>query len=291
MQRIKDEQLQLLRWITDIRADHPTIGMRDLYFMIKPQLIGRDAFENFCKSYDLMSKKDKNYRSTTDSTGVIRFPNLMADITLTGINQVWQSDITYYELKGRFYYLTFILDSFSRRIIGHSVSSRLLTNQTTIPALKKALKTRSNMPIKDLIFHSDGGGQYYASEFLKLTRKLKIRNSMCEYAWENGKAERVNGVIKNNYLKHRTIENFDQLQREVDRSVLLYNRDKPHLELKRRSPITFENDLVDLQRQAKLKMTESFDAMTQIFRASSPKKSGQAKLQNQDVFSAMNLEK
>ena len=65
---------------------------------------------------------------------------------------------------------------------------------------------------------------------------------MCKFPWENGKAERFNGVIKNNYLKHRNIVSFEMLIKEVDRSVLLYNTQKPHIELKRKSPVTFEND-------------------------------------------------
>ena len=75
-----------------------------------------------------------------------------------------------------------------------------------------------------------------------LTKKHKIISSMCQYPWENGKAERINGVIKNNYLIHRIINSFEQLQTEVDRSVLLYNNEKPHCKLQRKSPNQFEKD-------------------------------------------------
>ena len=71
-----------------------------------------------------------------------------------------------------------------------------------------------------------------------------ISNSMCEYAWENGKAERINGVIKNNYLIHRKINDFEELQKQVDRSVYLYNHDKPHIGLQRKSPVEFENSYI-----------------------------------------------
>lgn len=74
---------------------------------------------------------------------------------------------------------------------------------------------------------------------------------MCEFAWENGKAERINGVIKNNYLKHRKINNYSDLTKEVDRSVRLYNEDKPHIELQRRSPITFEKEIAYLHKRTK----------------------------------------
>lgn len=283
----KDEQEQMLKWIYEIRSDHPTMGMRDLYYKIQPSCFGRDAFESFCKSHDLWSSKPKNYRRTTDSTGVIRFKDHFSNLKVTDINQAWQSDITYYELKGRFYYLTFIIDSYSRRIIGHSTSERLTTDQTTLPAIRMAIKTRREINLNGLIFHSDGGGQYYAKEFLSFTRTQKIVNSMCEYAWENGKAERVNGVIKNNYLKHRIIKTYEQLVFEVDRSVSLYNAAKPHKALQRKPPITFENDLVLLHKQTRLKMKESSEATEQISGASSPWKSEQTRPQNQDVLNAI----
>jgi transposase InsO family protein len=239
--RRRNEELQLLKFIYDIREDHPTLGARDMYFKIQPSCMGRDAFELFCKEEGLGSKRKINYRRTTDSTGVERFPNLIESLEITTINEVWQSDITYYEIGNRFYFITFILDAYSRRIVGHSVSKRLFTEQTTLPALEMAIKVRRSQNLQGLIFHSDGGGQYYDHAFLNLTGNIGIKNSMCEYAWENGKAERINGVIKNNYLRHRNIQKYEDLIKEVDRSVLLYNTEKPHIRLQRKSPIQFEN--------------------------------------------------
>lgn len=238
------EQKQLLLLIYQIRNDHPTMCCRDMYYKLQPQTMGRDAFERFCKQEGLMSVRIKNWRRTTDSSGVIRFDNLIIDLTINRINQVWQSDITYYEVKNKFYYITFIVDSFSRKIVGHYVSQRLYTEQTTLPSLETAIKNRKNTKIDGLIFHSDGGGQYYDKDFLKLTKKHKINNSMCEYPWENGKAERINGVIKNNYLKHREISSYSDLVKEVDRSVQLYNEEKPHSKLNRKTPVEFENHYI-----------------------------------------------
>jgi len=240
--RVRSEQKQLLMLIYQIREDHPTMGARDMYYKLCPQTMGRDRFEEFCRAEGLMVERARNWRKTTDSTGVIRFDNLLSGMNLTAINQAWQSDITYFEICGKFYYITFIEDSFSRRILGYSVSRKLTTEQTTLPALKMAIRLRNseNMTIVGVVFHSDGGGQYYAKEFLKLTAKIEIVNSMCEYPWENGKAERLNGVIKNNYLIHREINCFEELQKEVDRTVLLYNKEKPHIELQRKSPNEFE---------------------------------------------------
>ncbi len=241
----RDMELQILDLVYRIRQDHPTMGLRDMYYKLKPVGIGRDRFEELCKSAGLNKERKRNFRRTTDSSGVIRFDNLLVNLTIDHVNQVWQSDITYYELSNRFYYLTFILDAFSRVIVGYHVSQSLKTEHTTLPALRLAVKYRLKlkMNISNLIFHSDGGGQYYDKEFLSFTMENKIRNSMCEYPWDNGKSERINGVIKNNYLQHRSIVTFKQLIREVDRSVRLYNNEKPHIMLKRKTPIQFEKSI------------------------------------------------
>ena len=237
-----EEQILLL--VHHVREDHPTMGLRDIYFKITPIDIGRDRFEILCKQSGLMVERTHNLRRTTDSSGVIRFDNLLTGLVINKPNQVWQSDITYFELNGRYSYITFIIDAFTRVIVGYAVSQRLKTEQTTLPALQKAIKSRIdlNASIDALIFHSDGGGQYYDKDFLLLTKKHKIISSMCQYPWENGKAERINGVIKNNYLIHRNINSFEQLQTEVDRSVLLYNSEKPHIKLQRKSPNQFEKE-------------------------------------------------
>lgn len=245
MSRRRDREHQLLFLVYEVRKDHPTMNCRDMYYMINPPDMGRDAFERFCKDFGLSSQRAVDMRRTTDSSGVKRFENLASGKILTGIDQIWVSDITYYELNRKFYYLTFIMDGFSRRITGHHVSSRLFTEQTSLPALQMALAARQGKDLTGLVFHSDGGGQYYDAEFLQVTADRGFINSMCEYPWDNGKAERLNGVIKNNYLRHRTMDSFADLVREVDRSVYLYNHEKPHKSLKRVSPICFENSYIE----------------------------------------------
>jgi transposase InsO family protein len=284
----QEMKAQLIYYIQEIRKDHPTLGVRDLYFKIAPEFIGRDNFEAFCREHGLMSISHKKWRpKTTNSSGVIRFENLLLGLKITHINQVWQSDITYFELKKRFYYITFIVDAYSRRIIGHQTSKSMSTDQTTLPALKKSIKTRSGKCLKGLIFHSDGGGQYYANAFREVVNQQGIRSSMCEYAWENGKAERVNGIIKNNYLAHWNISSFEALVKMVDRAVQLYNYDKPHKMLKRLTPIEFEEKMCMFDIAELPTMTESLDAK-QNNTGFEPYYSEQNKPQNRDVLSASN---
>jgi hypothetical protein len=191
--------------------------------------------------------------------GSTAIENLLEKATLTNINQAFSSDITYFEIDEIFYFITFILDCFSRRILGYAASNSLTTEQTTLPALQMAIKTRKNKLPLGIIFHSDGGGQYYDKEFIKLTTMFGFKNSMCEMAYQNGKAERVNGIIKNNYLKHKIINNFDDLVKILDHTVSLYNNERPHKSLNYKTPMLFEKELLNLQQQNKPTMIESFD--------------------------------
>jgi transposase InsO family protein len=189
----------------------------------------------------LTVKQTKNWRRTTDSSGVIRFKNLLQEKRPDGVNQVWVSDITYYDLKEKFYYLTFVMDQYSRKIKGFHASSDLRTEHTTIPALKMAM--RFLQPNQKPIIHSDGGGQYYSKNFLDLTRG-KLINSMGESAYENAHAERLNRTIKNSYIRHYCPNDFQQLRKSLAKAVQMYNDAKPHNALKGLTPKQFENQCI-----------------------------------------------
>jgi transposase InsO family protein len=284
-----NEEVGFLNQIVyEIRQDHPTLSLRAMYYKILPQSIGRDKFEALCRDWGYGISRSINYQRTTNSNGVIRFENHLEGLMLTGINQAISSDITYFELGELFYYITFIMDCFSRMILGYSVSKRLTTEQTTIPAMKMVIKVRKGNIQPGMIFHSDGGGQYYDKEFLAITTKYQLINSMCEYPWENGKAERINGIIKNNYLKYWTINTFDELSKSVDRAVSLYNSERPHKSLNYATPLAFEKKQLLLEKQTTPKMTESFDAIVKSNGASSPFRLEQTTPQNRDVFYAIN---
>ena len=138
------------------------------------------------------------------------------------LDQVLVIDITYDECNGKFYFRTFIIPQYYRRIIGYSASKTLSTENTTIPGLKMALtRIKGNEQVKHII-HSDGGGQYYSNAFLNLTRGC-LRNSMCESVYENPHAERVNGTIKNGYLKGYHPTSLNDLERKLNKAVYMYN--------------------------------------------------------------------
>jgi putative transposase len=233
----------LLGQIRRLRSDHPRLSCRKIYRILQPDYFGRDRFEQFCFQNGFKLYRKRSYHRTTDSRGVTRFDNLLAKRELTGVNQVWVSDITYYRIGEQYYYLTLIMDRFSRVIVGHSASRSLHTQVTTLPALNDAIKTRK--PDKGLILHSDGGGQYYAKEFKELTSSVELLNSMGKCAYENPHAERLNGTIKNDYLTYYRPSNLKELTQMLTRAVYNYNNSRPHTSLRQYTPIEFERSLVN----------------------------------------------
>jgi putative transposase len=239
-----EEQEQLIPLINEIRGDHPRMSARDIYLKLKPNCMGRDQFERFCMDSGYRIKKLRNFRVTTNSLGVTRFPNMIKDIEVTRVNQVFVSDITYYDIGSETYYLTFIMDLYNREIVGWSESDNLRTECTTLPALHRLVKERGKANIKGAIIHSDGGGQYYCNEFKKLTKELGMINSMTEEkVYENAHAERLNGIIKNNYLYPYGPTNRTSLKKLLDKAVLMYNTGKPHKALGKLTPSAFRRTI------------------------------------------------
>jgi transposase InsO family protein len=239
-----EEQEQLIPLINEIRRDHPRMSARDVYLKLQPSFMGRDQFERFCMDSGYRIKKLRNFRVTTNSLGVTRFPNMIKDIEVTRVNQVFVSDITYFDIGSDTYYLTFIMDLYNREIVGWSASDNLRTENTTLPALHRVTTERGKANLNGAILHSDGGGQYYCNDFKALTKELKMINSMTEEkVYENSHAERLNGIIKNNYLYPYGPTNLTSLKKLLDRAVLMYNTGKPHKALGKLTPSKFRRTI------------------------------------------------
>jgi putative transposase len=241
-----EEQDQLIPLINKVRADHPRMSARDIYLKLKPECMGRDKFERFCMDSGYRIKRLRNYRVTTNSLGVTRFPNLIKDVKVTAVNQVFVSDITYFDIGLDTYYITLIMDLFNREVVGCSASDNLRTENTTLPALHMLIKQRGKSNLKGSILHSDGGGQYYCNDFKELTKNIEMLNSMTETkVYENSHAERLNGVIKNNYLYPYGPTDLRSLRQMLQKAVFMYNTDKPHTALKKLSPIEYLKKAVE----------------------------------------------
>lgn len=225
--------------IHKIRKDHPKMSARKMYDKLRPDMMGRDKFEQLCFSQGLKVGCSRNYRKTTDSSGVRRFPNLIEGREVTAVNRVFVSDITYYEINSRYHYLTLIMDLYTREVVGFHAGKSLRTIETTIPAVNMLIRKRGMDELRESIFHSDGGGQYYSKEFTKLTSRVGMRNSMAREVYDNSHAERLNGIIKNDYLIPYNPQDETQLKAALARAVRNYNTGKPHSSLSGMTPETF----------------------------------------------------
>lgn len=242
----------LIIQVDELRKEHPGCGVEKMHNTLKPNFIGRDKFTEVFMSLGYRVKKIKNYTRTTVPTH-LKYPNLIEGMVVYKPNQLWQSDITYYYLNGKFYYIVFILDVYTRKIIGYKISDNMRA-EANIAVLKQAIKNQ-NPAIEELIHHSDRGSQYVDKEYIKLLTDNKISISMGLKAQDNAYAERINGTIKNEYLKRWKIESFSDLKRKLDKAVKHYNEKRTHSSLPLDlSPVSFEKHLLSLCSQRKPKV-------------------------------------
>ena len=237
--KLEEQREALLLSVAHIRQIHPSIGGKKLYWLLQPDFLGRDLFFDFLRENDLLVEPTRSRTKTTYSTRSHWYSNLVAGLDLWGCDQLWVSDITYYRIGDKFYYLVFILDVYSRRILGFNASDHMRAT-SNLKALKMALNFRERDNYKvELIHHSDQGVQYASIAYTDQLKAAGIRISMSSNVLENAHIERVNGTIKNQYLTHWHIPNFKSLKTKLKKAVTAYN-DCPHWSLDFHSPIQWE---------------------------------------------------
>lgn len=244
----------MLEKIADIRKDHRRLGGRKLFFKLKDFMdqhgikMGRDAFFDLLKDNKLLIKQRKRYHVTTNSNHWMKkYPNLIRDIEPLGANHLWVSDITYWKTQGGHYYISFITDAYSRKIVGYQVADTMEAAESVV-ALKMAVKTLKSSA-QGLIHHSDRGSQYCSSAYVKTLMKNDIAISMTENGdpLENAIAERVNGIIKGEYLFDFVIKSLSHAKEVLKSVVRLYNEDRPHSSIGNAFPSDLHNNDTDLE--------------------------------------------
>jgi len=238
-----------------IREDHPEIGCRKMALILKQPGLGRDKIESFLLKAGFRIIYPPNYMKTTHRVQFRQFRNLIEGLSINGINKVIQTDITYLWVKDRFYYLVFIIDVYSRMIVGYHASLGMKA-QANLEALRMMIRKRGKENIEGVIHHSDRGSQYHCTEYLKELKDHKIQISMCDQAWENAYTERINRTIKNEYLRHRQIGCLNTVRRELKKAINLYNTRRPHWSLVgQMPPEEFEEYVKKLSKGKKPQMT------------------------------------
>lgn len=238
------EHSLIIKEVLRIRENHRCMGGRKLYEMLQPFLlnhsikIGRDALFELLSANRLLVKKRKRRIATTMSYHRFKkWPNLIRGFTPTAPDQLYVSDITYWKLMSRHVYISFITDAFSHKIVGYNVAENLDAVES-IKAMKMALSNiNPDLPLS-LIHHSDRGTQYCSGEYVKLLQDNNIQISMTENGdpLENAIAERINGIIKEEYLNFYEVNSFKDASALLEKAVELYNIDRPHMSINYKTP-------------------------------------------------------
>lgn len=225
----------------DIRRFMPRLGTRKLYFLLKDKLkerdikLGRDGLFRYLREEGLLVKPKRSYTKTTGSKHWMKkYPNLLIGHQPTRSEEVFVSDITYVESDEGVHYLSLVTDAFNRKIMGYKLSHDMKADNV-VKALKKAVQSRKTT--KPLTHHSDRGSQYCSALYQKELQRNKIRPSMTDGydCYQNALAERVNGILKQEFLVERC-RTFKDLERHVSESIDIYNRYRPHLSLNMKTP-------------------------------------------------------
>jgi transposase InsO family protein len=231
------------------RAIQPRLGGKKLYVLLKPKLqeagieVGRDRFFKVIAEQGLLLEPlPKAPRTTNSRHSLPVFRNLVTEMELSGPNQAWVSDITYIRTDEGFLYLSLITDAWSRKIVGYHAGDTLET-EGCLRALERAVKelVEGMFPVH----HSDRGCQYCSHVYTGRLRDYGLGISMTDkmHCYENAKAERVNGILKQEYYLGGCFRTKKQAVEAVEQAVCLYNTRRPHLALKYKTPETVHREL------------------------------------------------
>jgi putative transposase len=224
----------IVEMVRNNRKQMPRIGARKLHKLLTDNnlRVGRDALFEILRRNNLLVRRRRTRIKTTNSHHWFRkYSNLIKGLSLTAPHQLWVSDITYIKTTDGNLYLFLITDAYSKKIIGYCLSQNLKASNA-VNALKLALR---QLPkgIENLIHHSDRGIQYCCNDYVKSLKKRDIKISMTQNGdpLDNSIAERVNGILKDEWLYD--IDDLDQkLAFEcIPQIINIYNHKRPHLSI------------------------------------------------------------
>jgi putative transposase len=233
------EKLQLsniivLKLVEQIRVQLPRSGVPQLCQMLQEPLkahgikMGRDALYELLGTHGYLIRYRRRKPYTTDSNHPYKkYPNLIKDMLLTHPGQLWVSDITYLRHTQGFCYLSIVTDAYSRKIVGYKLHPTL-HSQGAIDALIMAATTSKRQ--QQLIHHSDRGVQYCCNDYVQMLGHYNINISMTENGdpYENAIAERINGILKGEFLLAQTFGSYTEAVEAVDGAIDKYNHLRPH---------------------------------------------------------------
>lgn len=254
----RNTQQLVVAEVKTIRNEHPAIGTRKLHQLLQGFYrrhsikMGRDALFTTLSEQRLLIRRRRRRVSTTHSHHWLKkYANLIKGWHPQLPEQLWVSDITYVPCGRQFLYLSLITDAYSHKIMGYHLADTLEAVHSR-KALQMALAHRLH-PTHPLIHHSDRGIQYCSSSYTELLRQHNIRISMTESGdpLDNAIAERINGIIKHEYLKHLGPANLEQARELLTQVVESYNERRPHLSIQMNTPNKVHEQKLQVNRQWK----------------------------------------
>lgn len=239
---LRQQELLLVKQeVVRLRMLMPRLGTRKLYYLLEDRFkemsikIGRDALFQLLRAENMLVKPRKNYTKTTNSKHWLRkHPNLYTGFDIKEPEEVFVSDITYIKSQERTHYLSLVTDAFSRKIMGYHLSDDM-SSENVVKALRMAIKNKKTN--KPSIHHSDRGLQYCSELYQSELRKNNIKPSMTDGydCYQNALAERINGILKNEFLIYKC-KNGQELSQLISESIKIYNNNRPHLSLNLKTP-------------------------------------------------------
>jgi len=249
----------VLKMVKEIRQDLPRAGVPKLHFMLQPKLqehgikMGRDALYQLLGEHGYLLRYRRRKPYTTNSNHPYKkYPNLIRDLQyLTHPGQLWVSDITYIRMANGYCYFSIITDAYSHKIIGHCLHPTLHSDGP-IAALLMALKSKRGSA---LIHHSDRGSQYCCADYVHMLGHYHIQISMTENGdpYENAIAERVNGILKEEFLLGRTFATYSEARQAAEQAIDKYNHIRPHASCDNLTPVQAHDQNGILRRRWKSK--------------------------------------
>ena len=245
----------VIQEVIKVRQRHPRMGTRKLYILLENFMnchyikMGRDALFDLLSEHNLLIRKRKKYTKTTQSHHWFKKHSFLAkDFTPNAPNQLYVSDITYWKTNNEHIYISLITDVYSHKIVGYGLSKSLEAD-LCVNALQMALLNLKSTSNLNLMHHSDRGMQYCSFKYVKLLEDFKIKISMTQDGnpLDNSIAERVNGILKNEYLKCYEVLNFKDAEKLLKEKIELYNTERPHMSIGNIVPELVHNNKIPRQ--------------------------------------------